>query len=142
MCLRVCEPQLSYTDASTSVLLYCMVMMHTPICTARWAEKFHGDISNLASLCPVFFSACTSCMFSWNLLSKNFALICKLFSLHQWHFWKSSSEFMPALVVASVLSIFVIQKSAKCLHMSHTHHTPFPISSMGMRQGVWAWYMT
>ena len=28
------------------------------------------------------------------------------------------------------------------LHMSHTHHTTFPISSMGMRQGVWAWYMT
>lgn len=61
-----------------------------------------------------FFSGCTSCMFSWNLLSKNFALTCKLFFLHEQHFWKSSSEFMTALV-ATVLSIFVIQKSAKCL---------------------------
>jgi hypothetical protein len=81
-------------------------------------------------------------MFSWNLLPKNFALIRKLFSLHKQHFWKSASEFMTALVVATVLSIFVIKKSAKCPQMSHTDHTTFPVNSMGMRQGVWAWYMT
>jgi hypothetical protein len=79
-------------------------------------------------------------MFSWNLLPKNFALICKIFSLHKQHFWKSS-EFLKALVVATVLSMFVIQKSADCPQTSHADHITFPVSSNGMRQGVWAWYM-
>jgi hypothetical protein len=58
-CFMVCVPQSLWTtvilyDASTSVLLYWMVMMQTPICCAKWTEKFYGDISNLAPLCPVF----------------------------------------------------------------------------------------
>jgi hypothetical protein len=31
-----------------------MEMMHMPICSAEWAEKFYGDISNLAPICPIF----------------------------------------------------------------------------------------
>jgi hypothetical protein len=86
-------------------------MMQTPICCAKWAEKFHGDISNLAPLCPVFSQRVPPACSLGACYPKTLHLFVNYFLCISSTSGNLPSEFMTALV-ATVLSIFVIQKSA------------------------------